>query len=199
MHDWLMENGIWGVFLLMLAQNLLPLLPSEVIMPLAGFLATRGFFDLHAAILAGMAGSLLGHLPWYFLGIHLGRKRLEDFVARHGRWVRLRRVHLARAEDWFNENEMKAVFLGRLVPGLRTCVNIPAGVTRMAFLPFLMITVLGEAVWDTSLALGGYLLGRDYLLIAGYLHVLLLPIALALFAWLWLRRRRAAQGGGQAA
>lgn len=194
MHDWLIRNGVLGIFLLMLLQNLVPILPSEVIMPLAGFMASKGYFDLPTAILVGMAGSLLGHLPWYFLGLAVGAKRLEDFAARHGKWVRLRRVHLVRAETWFYRNEAKAVFLGRLIPGLRTYINIPAGASRMAFLPFLCITILGEAVWNGGLALGGFLLGRDYILIAGYVHFLLLPGMLLLVLAVWLLRRHSGPG-----
>lgn len=196
MREWLTHNGIAGVALLMLLQNLLPVVPSEVIMPLAGFMASVGYFKLHTAILTGLAGSLVGHLPWYFLGMALGAKRLEDFVERYGKWVHLRRVHMKKAERWFNRHEIRAVLLGRLVPGLRTYVNVPAGASRMAFLPFFAFTVLGEAVWTTGLALGGYLLGKDYKLIAHYLHWFIIPLLAlgipAFFLLRRLRRRRAA-------
>lgn len=170
MHDWIVANGEWGVAALMLLQNLFPLLPSEVIMPLAGFLASLGFMHLHTAIAAGLLGSIVGDLPWYFLGFALGEERLGAFAAKHGRWIMVRRIHIQKAGRWFDRNSAKALLLGRLVPGLRTCVNIPAGVSRMAFFPFLAYTFIGEAVWTSLLATGGYLLGRDYHLIGQYMH-----------------------------
>ncbi len=174
MREWLIVNGVWGVGLLMLVQNLFPLLPSEVIMPLAGFLASVGLLDMKGVVVAGLVGSMLGHLPWYFLGYAMGEKKVEALVARHGHWIRLRGAHIRKAEAWFQRNGIKAVILGRLVPGLRTCVNIPAGTTRMGFMPYLLCTLLGDTIWTTFLAYGGYVMGRDYGLIAGYLH---------LFAW----------------
>jgi membrane protein DedA with SNARE-associated domain len=191
MRDWMMHNGILGVGLLMLLQNLLPIVPSEVIMPLAGFMASLGYFKLHTAILVGLGGSLLGHLPWYFLGLALGEKRLEDFAARYGKWAHLRRVHVQKAEKWFSRNHAKAVLLGRLVPGLRTYVNIPAGASRMAFVPYLFYTIVGEALWSSGLAVAGFLLGKDYKVIAGYVHFfILIPLALGLLAYWFFKRRR---------
>ncbi len=192
MHEWIIANGEWGVAALMLLQNLFPLLPSEVIMPLAGFLASMGYLDLRTSIAAGLLGSLLGDLPWYFLGFALGEARLEEFAARHGRWVMLKRIHIQRAGQWFDRNSVKALLLGRLIPGLRTCVNIPAGVSRMAFLPFLAYTLIGETIWTAILACGGYLLGRDYRLIGHYLHFAAWGMAIlascALTVGLFIRR-----------
>jgi membrane protein DedA with SNARE-associated domain len=191
MRELLMEFGEWGVAFLMFLQNILPLLPSEVIMPLAGFLATIGYMDMSAVVVAGLLGSMLGHLPWYFLGFAMGEERLEAFVAKHGHWIHLRQIHVQKAGDWFDRNSVKAVLLGRLVPGLRTCVNIPAGTTRMSFLPYLVYTLVGDAIWTTLLATGGYLLGRDYILIAGVMHIVVMGAASALaamFIFIWIRR-----------
>src|SRR5690606_10745791 len=191
MREWLIQHGVWGVALLMLAQNLFPLLPSEIIMPLAGFLASMGYLDMSGVVAAGLLGSVLGHLPWYFLGFAVGEKRFESLVARHGHWILLRAAHVRRAGDWFDRNAAKAVLLGRLVPGLRTCVNIPAGTTRMAFGPYLIFTIVGDAAWTALLAFGGYVLGRDYALIAQYLHALIwLPVPIAGAVWLWIHFRR---------
>jgi membrane protein DedA with SNARE-associated domain len=191
MREWLIDNGIWGVALLMFLQNILPLVPSEIIMPLAGFLASLRYVDINYVILAGLLGSVLGHLPWYFVGMALGEDRLEGFLARHGRLFLIRPSHIHKAGDWFDRNTVKAVLLGRLIPGLRTCVNIPAGATHMAFLPYLAYTMLGDAIWTAVLGYGGYLLGRDYALIGKYLHMVLWPLALlagGFAAWHALRR-----------
>ncbi len=193
MRDWLVANGVWGVALLMLLQNILPVLPSELIMPLSGFLASLGILPIHGVLLAGIAGSVLGHLPWYFLGFALGEEKLELFVDRHGHRIFLRQAHVRKAKEWFDRNSIKAVLLGRLIPGLRTCVNIPAGTTRMPFIPYFACTLAGDTVWTALLGLGGYALGRDYRLIAGYLHlfVWVLMAAASLFlGWAYVRRHR---------
>lgn len=194
MREWLIGNGVWGVALLMFLQNLLPLIPSEIIMPLAGFLASLHYWDINTVVLAGLLGSVLGHLPWYFVGAALGEDRLEEFFARHGRLFFIRPSQVQKAGAWFDRHTVKAVLLGRLVPGLRTCVNIPAGATHMAFLPYLAYTMLGDAIWTALLGYGGYLLGRDYALIGKYLHMAMWPLlalAVCFFAWhAWRRHTR---------
>jgi membrane protein DedA with SNARE-associated domain len=193
MREWLSDNGEWGLAVLMFLQNIFPLLPSEVIMPLAGFLASIGILDMRGVVLAGLLGSMLGHLPWYFLGFALGEERLEAFVGRHGHWIRLDSAHVRKAGEWFDRHSIKAVLLGRLVPGLRTYVNIPAGTMRMAFLPYLAFTIIGDAVWTTLLAYGGYALGRDYHLIASYIHLVVWIVAAGaaiLTAWMYFRHHR---------
>lgn len=175
----------------MFLQNIVPVLPSEIIMPLAGFLASLGHLDINFVVLAGVLGSVLGHLPWYFVGAALGEKRLEAILARHGRLLLIRPAHIHKAGDWFDRNSVKAVLLGRLVPGLRTCVNIPAGATHMAFVPYLFYTLLGDAIWTAFLSYGGFLLGRDYALIGRYLHMVMWPLlafACGFAAWHALRR-----------
>lgn len=191
MREWLIENGSWGVALLMFLQNLLPVLPSEIIMPLAGFLASVGILDIKGVIVAGLLGSLLGHLPWYFLGAAVGEDRLEGFLKKRSRLLLMRPSTVQKSVDWFDRHTVKAVLLGRLIPGLRTCVNIPAGASRMAFMPYLIYTLIGDAIWTTCLGYGGYLLGRDYALIALYIHYAIWPIAGAIgAALLWMALRR---------
>lgn len=200
--EWLLTYGLWSVALLMLLQNLIPLLPSEVIMPLAGFLASLGYLDLRGAILAGLLGSLTGHLPWYALGRVAGEQRLQDGAARYGRWFGIGPTQALRANLWFRRNAVWAVLAGRLIPGIRTCVNIPAGAARMPFFLFLGYTALGEAIWTAALAWGGYSLGREYHLLSWYLHVLAVPvllIAAAILLWALLRKRTSVSGTGPGA
>jgi membrane protein DedA with SNARE-associated domain len=191
MREWIIHHDVWGVALLMFLQNIFPVIPSEIIMPLAGFLASVGILKMKGVVLAGLLGSVLGHLPWYFLGFYLGEERLENFLAKPGRFLALRRSHMRKADEWFDRNSIKAVMLGRLVPGLRTYVNIPAGATHMSFTRYLAFTLIGDAVWTTLLAYGGYLLGRDYALIGKYLHMAmwpLVPLACAYTVWMAFRR-----------
>jgi membrane protein DedA with SNARE-associated domain len=187
--DWMIEYGLWSLAFLMLLQNLIPFIPSEVIMPLAGFLASMGYLDMGAAIAAGLLGSLIGHLPWYAAGRLAGERRLNRWAARHGRWFGLGPAHVRRACAWFRRRAGSAVLLGRLVPGLRTVVNIPAGAARMPLLPFLGYTLLGDALWTALLAWAGWSLGGRYALVSWYLHVLMAAAFLVAAAGvlLWLR------------
>src|SRR5690606_14006741 len=116
--EWMIEYGLWSLAFLMLLQNLIPFIPSEVIMPLAGFLASMGYLDMGAAIAAGLLGSMIGHLPWYAAGRVAGERRLCRWTSRHGRWFGLGPAHVLRACAWFRRRAGSAVLLGRLVPGL---------------------------------------------------------------------------------
>lgn len=168
--DLLEATGYLGVLLLMLAENLFPPIPSELIMPLAGFDAARGRFSLVFVVLAGTAGSLLGALSWYALGRRLGGEGLRRLAARHGRWLTLSPGEIDRAEAWFRRHGAKAVLFGRLVPAVRTLVSVPAGVTGMPLPRFLAWTALGTGLWTALLAGAGYVLRGQHALVAAYLN-----------------------------
>lgn len=174
MFDWIIglikATGYLGILLLMLAENVFPPIPSELIMPLAGFAAAQGKLNLMLVVLAGSAGSLLGAVFWYELGRRLGGDRLKRFAARHGRWLTLSPGEIDRAETWFRQHGKWAVLLGRLVPAVRTLVSVPAGITRMPLPAFLAWTALGTASWTALLAGAGYLLQSRYALVADYLN-----------------------------
>ena len=176
MFDWitglLERSGYLGVLLLMLAENVFPPMPSELIMPLAGFTAAQGKLSILFVVLAGTAGSLLGALAWYYVGRWLGADRLKRFTARHGRWLTLSAPEIDRAHAWFDRHGAKAVALGRLIPAVRTLISVPAGVTRMPLARFLAWTALGTALWTLLLAGAGYLLQSQYRLVADYLNPL---------------------------
>ena len=175
---WIEKTGYAGVFLLMLAENIFPPLPSEVIMPLAGFNAARG--DLHIAAVAavGTAGSLLGAAIWYFLGRRIGLERLRGWAQRGGRWIAVYPEELTQATDWFGRHCAKAVLLGRLVPTVRTLISVPAGIARMPFTRFMLYSAIGSALWTSGLAAAGYLLEDQYEQVARYLD----PVANLVFA-----------------
>ncbi|MPZ43085.1 MAG: DedA family protein [Betaproteobacteria bacterium] len=176
--SFLEKTGYAGVFLLMLAENLFPPLPSEVIMPLAGFNAARGDLHIVAVTAVGTAGSLLGALFWYFLGRRIGLERLEGWAQRGGRWIAVYPDELTRATDWFSRHCAKAVLLGRLVPTVRTLISVPAGITRMQLGRFLLYSAIGSALWTSALAGAGYLLEDQYEQVARYLD----PAANLVFA-----------------
>ena len=166
MFDWITglveDGGLWGVALLMFLENVFPPTPSEVIMPLAGYAAAQGQIDLWGAVAAGSLGSLAGTSVWYALGCWVGTPRLKRWTARHGRWLTLTPAEVDRASDWFERRGPWAVFLGRLVPAVRTLISVPAGMARMPPGRFLLFTGLGTAIWTALLALAGYLLGSRY-------------------------------------
>lgn len=184
MFDWITgvveQTGYLGVFLLMLGENIFPPIPSELIMPLAGFTAAQGKLNIFFVVLAGTAGSLLGALAWYYAGRWLGLKRIERLSARHGRWLTLTPDEVDQADDWFKRHGGKAVFFGRLVPAVRTLISVPAGVAKMPLPSFLAWTSLGTALWTALLAGAGYLLESQYQRVADYVD----PVSNAVFGLL---------------
>lgn len=174
MFDWMtgfmQQSGYLGVLLLMFAENVFPPIPSELVMPLAGFAAARGELNILLVVAAGTAGSLLGALPWYYAGKRLGAGRLKDWAGRHGRWLTVAPGKIDAAVDWFRRHGGKAVLLGRLVPTVRTLISVPAGLTGMGLGPFLAYSAVGTAVWTGLLAGAGYLLEGQYEKVADYLN-----------------------------
>ena len=190
MFDWIAglveDGGYLGIAALMFAENLFPPIPSELIMPLAGFAAARGELNVALAVLAGAAGSLAGAVFWYAVGRWLGSARLQSWAARHGRWLTLRPRDVDRACAWFDRHSGKAVFIGRLVPAVRTLISVPAGIAGMALPRFLLYSGLGTLLWTTLLATAGYLLGERYREVADWVNpVSTLVIALLVVAYLY--------------
>ena len=177
LFDWITQaverGGYFGISLLMLAENIFPPIPSEIIMPLAGFVAARGQLTLIGVVLAGAMGSLAGALFWYGVGRWIGPERLKNFSRRHGRWLTLSPAEIDRAGAWFARRGRAAVLVGGLVPGVRTLISVPAGVAGMPLGPFLLTTAVGTLLWtglDRVLATGGYVLAEGYRDVAGWIE-----------------------------
>lgn len=192
--------GYAGVVLLMFLENVFPPLPSELIMPLAGFTSTQGKLTFLGVALAGMVGSVLGALPLYYLGKVVGEERLKAWADTHGKWLALSGKDMEKADGWFDRHGDKTVLIGRLVPGVRSLVSIPAGISGMAMPKFLLYSALGTGAWATALAYAGTLLGRNYEKVEQYIGpaswVVLGLLALA-FGVSVVRRRNKDKGGGQ--
>jgi membrane protein DedA with SNARE-associated domain len=154
--------GGLGVFLLMFGENLFPPIPSEVILPLAGYAVAQGRGSLPIMILAGTLGSAAGTTLWYYLGRWIGIDGLKTFAAKHGRWLTLTPGEIDRVGRWFDRYGHYAVLFGRLLPGIRTLISIPAGVSGMGLRPFLAWTIIGSAAWTAILSVAGYELGERY-------------------------------------
>ena len=154
--------GPFGVGLLMLLEHLFPPLPSELIMPLAGYLAARGDVSLPAALAAGSVGSLLGATVWYAVGRRVQRDKVLEWVDDNGRWLTICSPDVERAERFFQRHGKSSVLLGRLIPVVRTLISLPAGLTRMPTVPFVAYSAIGSAVWNAALGLAGVALGRQF-------------------------------------
>lgn len=182
--------GNFGIALLMFAENIFPPIPSELIMPLAGFTAhtkPESGLTISSVIIAGLLGTMLGTMPWYYLGIWLGEERLRSLADRYGKWVGMTGDDLDRANRWFYRHGNVAVFLGRLVPGLRTVISLPAGISRMRLAPFLAYSTLGSGIWISFLTGAGYILGKNYELVDQYLapvsKIVVLVVLVAAIVW----------------
>lgn len=166
MLDWITSfiesGGYGGIAALMLLENVFPPIPSEVIMPLAGLGAARGELSLVGAIVAGSLGSLAGAYFWFALARHFGIDRLKRWTLAHGRWLTLDPSEVDRADAWFDLHGHKAVLVGRLVPGIRTLISVPAGFSEMSTSRFLIYSGIGTFGWTTVLAVAGYLLEDGY-------------------------------------
>lgn len=160
--------GSVGIALLMFLENVFPPIPSELIMPLAGYLATRGDMNILFVIFAGTIGSLLGTLPWYYLGKRLGHDGVRKLASRHGRWLTMHTSDIDVASEKFKRHGNTSVLLGRLIPTVRTLISVPAGVANMPMGEFLLFSAIGTFVWTTALAMAGYLLGQAYEVVADY-------------------------------
>lgn len=161
-RDTITSGGAWGIAFLMLIENLFPPIPSELIMPLAGFEAAAGRLSFWAVVGAGTAGSVAGAVIWYGAGRAFGEARMLALIDRHGFWLTISRAEAERAVAWFARRGALAVFLGRLVPGVRTVISVPAGLAAMPFAPFLAVTAAGSLIWVLLLTLAGYLLEANY-------------------------------------
>jgi membrane protein DedA with SNARE-associated domain len=174
MIDWVADfvegGGYPAIAFLMFAENVFPPIPSELIMPLGGFAAARGTLGLPGVILAGSIGSLAGALFWYFIGRCIGCDRLRGFAARHGHWLTISPPDVDRAQDWFHRYGGIAVLIGRMVPGVRTLISLPAGIAEMPLTTFLVFSSIGTLGWITLLATAGFLLEERYADVAHWLN-----------------------------
>lgn len=203
MAEWIIQAitamGAIGVFLLTLLETVFPPIPSELIMPLAGYLVAQDRMTLAGVIVAGTLGSTAGALLLYWAGAALGEQRLKAFADDHGRWLTLSRADIDRAGDWFDRHGGWAVFLCRLVPGLRSLISIPAGIHRMPLPAFVLYTIAGSAAWTALLVYAGYALGRNFEQVGRYLEPVTLVVigAMALwYAWRFARHKGAPTASG---
>jgi len=164
----LTDHGYGAIALLMFVENLFPPIPSELVMPLAGYTASQSERSVVLMILAGTFGSIVGALFWYWVGIRIGTDGLRRVAAKYGRWLTLTPSDVDAADAWFDKHGHKAVFAGRLIPGVRTLISVPAGLSEMSFRRFMIYTTAGTALWTALLTLAGWYLGANYEAVSQY-------------------------------
>lgn len=192
--SWVAAGGLAGVFALMFLENLFPPIPSEVIMPLAGFAAARGEMSLPGALVAGVLGTVVGNAVWFEAARAFGTARTRRLVGRFGGWIGIRESDLDEAEAALRKYGPWAVFLGRMMPGIRTLISVPAGLIEMPRSVFYALTTLGTVLWVGLLTMAGYWLEDRYTAIEGWIDPLSKPLlilaALVVLWWIWRAWRR---------
>ncbi|EYD78317.1 DedA [Rubellimicrobium mesophilum DSM 19309] len=179
---WIEQGGLLAVGLLMILENVFPPIPSELIVPLAGFKAAQGAIGLTGLLIVATLGSTLGTLLWYGLARAWGRERFLRFLDRHGVWLTMSREEAETAMQWFHRYGPLAVSFGRLVPTVRTLISVPAGLSEMSFPAFLAYTAVGSAVWIAILAGAGYLLEDNYELVEKWVNPVSTLVVVAIVA-----------------
>lgn len=175
MFDWITSTirslGYVGVATLTFLENLFPPIPSEFVIPLAGFVAANDELSIWGVIVAGTMGSLAGALLWYEIGRRVGERRVRAWVERFGKWITLSAEDVDRAQGWFARHGGAAVFIGRLVPGVRTFVSLPAGFAGMPRIPFLLYSAIGTVIWTAALAYAGVVLEANFTVVGDYVGI----------------------------
>lgn len=190
----LMEGiGEWGVGLFTLIETVFPPIPSEVILPLAGFLAQRGELNLVLVVITSTLGAYVGALLLYWLGAKLGMQRAISWLSK---LPLVDKEDFEKAASWFSRHGRSAIFFGRFIPGVRSLISLPAGAERMHLLTFSIFTIAGSAIWNGLLIGLGAALGTQYELIekySDYLNYIVYAGVAGVVAWLVIRRIRRAR------
>ena len=203
MENWItgvMEQfGYAGVFVLIMLENVFPPIPSEVILTFGGFMTTASSLTKIGVIAAATAGSVAGAVILYGIGLLLDVERLEKIVDRWGRVLRLTRDDVHKADAWFDKYGPWTVFFCRLVPLIRSLISLPAGMSNMNFLLFLLLTTLGSLIWNTVLVSLGAAVGDNWERIVEYMDIysnvayaIIAVLGIAAIVWyINFRRKRA--------
>ncbi|MBW4620273.1 MAG: DedA family protein [Cyanosarcina radialis HA8281-LM2] len=198
MQEWITNTmtslGYLGIGLLMFLENLFPPIPSELIMPLAGFTISQGRMEFVPAIAAGVIGTVVGAFPWYYVGKLIGEENIRRLANKYGKWIGVSGQDIDRANNWFTRHGEQAVFFGRLIPGVRTLISLPAGINEMPLLPFLLYSTLGTTLWVGLLTFIGYKLGTHYDWVEQYLgpvsKIVFVLLIVAFVVWVVLKKRK---------
>ncbi len=185
----------YGVILIaMFLENLFPPIPSELIMPLGGFYISQGQLSFFPVIFAGLIGTVLGAFPWYGLGRLVNEEKIAIWLNKYGKWLGITPNDLYKSHSWFSRHGKSLVFWGRLIPGIRTLISVPAGIELMPLVPFIAWTTAGSLLWIIFLTISGIILGESYSAVEIWIEpfskviklILVLSASIA-FVWLCIR------------
>lgn len=180
--DW----GYLGILLLMVAENIFPPIPSELIMPFAGYVAANGDLSIFGVLIAGTIGSVIGTTAWYAVARLMGLERFTLLCNKFGRFATLSEDDIDKAHHWFEKYGPMAVFVGRLIPAIRTLISVPAGLAKMPFGRFLVISTLGSLLWTGILTVAGLLLHEGYHVVEAWVDpVSTGVVVLAVVIYIW--------------
>jgi membrane protein DedA with SNARE-associated domain len=181
----ILASGYLGLFLLMILENLVPPIPSEFIMPMGGYMVSQGHFNLLSVVLIGTLGSVVGTIPLYYWGRNVTEDRLHELTNKHGRWLTISHRDVHRSICWFHEYGGKAILFGRLIPGVRAVISLPAGMCGIRLWTFLFYMSISSLIWNFFLAYAGYFLGSRFSVLRKYSSGILIGvIALILIIYL---------------
>ena len=175
--DQIFDWGYIGIFIMMAIESSFIPFPSEIVLIPAGYLASQGGMDIYMIMIAALSGSLVGAFTNYFLALTLGRK----FLLKYGHYFFIKEGTLLKMENFFDNHGHISTFTGRLIPGVRQLISIPAGLARMNILEFSIFTTLGAGIWALILTLLGYYLGENQELIREYLREITILVLAFLF------------------
>ncbi len=174
----------------MFLENIIPPIPSEIIMPLGGFFVYQQKLNFYILVFWGLLGTIAGSLPWYYLGRLVNEKRISNFLDNRGKYFGITSNDLTKSKRWFDKYGASLVFWGRLVPGIRTLISVPAGMELMPMKKFLIWTSFGSLIWVAFLTYAGYVFGENYQIIGTYLDQIkffVKPILIVVFSYYLIR------------
>ena len=178
------------ICLAMFLENVIPPIPSEIIMPLGGFFVYQQKLNFFILVFWGLFGTVLGSLPWYYLGRLVNEKRLSNFIDKKGKFLGISNNDFIKSKRWFDKYGVSLVFWGRLLPGIRTLISVPAGIELMPLRKFLIWTTLGSFIWVAFLTYAGYLFGENYPIIETYLNkvkYVVKPVLILIFLYFLIK------------
>jgi len=183
--------GYPGILLVMALENIFPPIPSELVMPLAGFMASSGTFNVIGVVIAGMLGSMVGALALYYIGVWADESVIRRFLRRWGRLLFISEDDLDLALHYFERHGQAVIFFGRLIPIIRSLISIPAGMSRMPMPRFLLFSALGTTLWSAALTYAGWVLGENYdqvsTFVSRYQNVVIVVLAIAIVLFVYRR------------
>ncbi|MBW0144763.1 DedA family protein [Sphingomicrobium clamense] len=196
MSDWVVNlidgAGYLGIAFLMFIETVFPPIPSELIMSIAGIRTGQGELDYWLVVVAGTFGAMAGNFLWYLFARALGIERFKPFIDRWGRWLTVTWKEVERAQRWFEQHGTFFVFLGRMLPTVRSLVSVPAGLLKMRMKSFLIASTIGTFGWTAMLAYAGYKLGENIDEIDAYLGPVsntVIAVLVVGYVWrLWTHR-----------